>query len=91
MAIVETGHNIDGQYITYEVQEDGYTIYLGGSVWYDMREPNMLRPELSYEEQAIRHIGELVGESTTQAAIIQRIVDLETALCELSEEVGANA
>ena len=91
MAIVETGHNIDGQYITYEVQEDGYTIYLGGSVWYDMREPNRLRPELSYDEQASRHIGELVGESTTQAAIIQRIVDLETALCELSEEVGANA
>ena len=43
MAIVETGHNIDGQHITYDVQEDGYTIYLVGSVLYDMREPNMLR------------------------------------------------
>ena len=51
----------------------------------------MLRPELSHDEQAIRHIGELVGESTTQAAIIQRIVDLETALCELSEDAVANA
>ena len=91
MAIVETGHNIDGQYITYEIQKDGYTIYIGGNVWFDMREPNLIRPELTYEEQAIRHIGELVGESTTQAAILERLADLENALCELSEEVGANA
>ena len=85
MAIIETGHFIDGQEVTYEVLADGYTIYLGGEVWHDMREPNLIRPELSYEEQAKRHVGELVGESTTQAAILARLDDIENALCELSE------
>ena len=85
MAIIETGHIIDGQPVTYEVVGDGYIIYLGGAVWHDMREPNLIRPELSYEEQVVRHIGELVGESTTQAAILARLDDIENAICELSE------
>ncbi len=85
MAVIETGHTIDGQAVAYEVQADGYTIYLGGEVWHDMREPNLIRPELSYEEQAVRHVGELVGEATTQAAILTRLDDIENALCELSE------
>lgn len=85
MAIVETGHVIDGQQVAYEVQKDGYTIYLGGNVWVDMREPNLIRPELSYDEQAKRHVGELVGERTTQAAILSRLDDIENAICELSE------
>lgn len=48
--------------LSYEVAEDGYDIYLEGTKWMVQHEPNILWPDVSYEENAIKHCEQIVED-----------------------------
>ena len=59
--MIETAYLIDGQKLSYEILEDGYMIYKGGTAWIHQYEPYIPNKELSYEENAIKQIEEIVA------------------------------
>lgn len=48
--------------ITYEVIEDGYKIYLNGTLWIHQYEPYIPNHNLSYEENAIKQIEDIIAQ-----------------------------
>lgn len=64
-----TDYTINGQSVSYTVEEDGYTIYLGEKVWISQYEPYIPYPNLGYEQSCLKQIEELATlneESTSQ-------------------------
>lgn len=64
-----TDYKINGQSISYSVEENGYTIYLGEKAWISQHEPYIPYPELGYEQSCLKQIEELATaneESTSQ-------------------------
>jgi hypothetical protein len=59
--MIETNYSIDGEQLSYEILEDGYMIYKGGTAWIHQYEPHIPNKELSYEENAIAQIEEIVA------------------------------
>ena len=57
----ETNYSIDGQKLAYEELENGYMIYKGGTAWIHQTEPHIPDKNLSYEENAIKQIEEIVA------------------------------
>ena len=55
-----TNYSIDNKQLSYEVTDDGYKIYLDGQQWIHQYEPYIPNPSISYEENAIAQIEELV-------------------------------
>ena len=51
---------LDDQIITYMIFDDGYDIYLDGSPFITQREPYIPKRNMSYEENAVSQIEELI-------------------------------
>ena len=85
----ETDYIIDNKKISYEILEDGYMIYKGGTAWIHQYEPYIPNKELSYEENAIAQIEEIIASheaSKNQPSMEQRIAMLEAQLAALKEQ-----
>lgn len=59
--MIETNYLIDGQKLSYEILEDGYKIYKGGTAWLHQYEPYIPDKAKTYEENAIAQMEELVA------------------------------
>ena len=60
MSKINTLKFIENKAVSYEVTENGYNIYLGDALWITQYEPYIPNKELSYEENAIAQINEIV-------------------------------
>ena len=67
MSKINTQKLVNGQEISYEITEIGYNIYLGEALWITQYEPYIPNKELSYEENAIAQINEIVEDFNTPA------------------------
>ena len=65
--------------ITYELREDGYMLKLDGNDWILQHTEHFFYPELSAEENAIKHIEDLCTP-VEEPSVEQRIADLEAQL-----------
>lgn len=57
--------------LSYEIFEDGYELHLNGERWMVQHEPNILFPELSYEENAVKHC-EMVQDEIDPVKVLER-------------------
>ena len=60
MSKITTEYKVNDQIISYEVVENGYNIYLGETLWITQPEPYIPNRDLSYEENAIAQIEDIV-------------------------------
>ena len=64
-----TDYTINGQSVSYSVEENGYTICLDDKAWISQHEPYIPYPKLGYEQSCLKQIEELATaneESTSQ-------------------------
>lgn len=59
--MITTNYAIDNKQLSYEVTDNGYKIYLDGQQWIHQYEPYIPNPSISYEENAIAQMEELVA------------------------------
>ena len=59
--MIEKNYSIENKQISYEVTDNGYKIYLDGQLWIHQYEPYIPNPSISYEENAIAQMEELVA------------------------------
>ena len=59
--MTNTNYSIDNKQLSYEVTDNGYKIYLDGQQWIHQYEPYIPNPSISYEENAIAQMEELVA------------------------------
>ena len=67
--MIVTNYTIYDKEISYEINDDGYMIYLCGKPWIHQYEPFIPYPELGYEGSCLKQIEELATaneESTSQ-------------------------
>ena len=81
--------------ITYEILENGYRINLDGKPWIEQVEPYIPNPSISYEENAIAQIEELVAmhenaknEQMEKEALIEQVKLQDEAINELASLVS---
>ena len=81
--------------ITYEILENGYRINLDGKTWIEQTEPYIPNPSISYEENAIAQIEELVAmhenaknEQMEKEALIEQVKLQDEAINELASLVS---
>lgn len=55
----QTDYTINNQIVSYSIEENGYTIYLGEKVWITQNEPYIPYQELGYEGSCLKQIEEL--------------------------------
>ena len=67
MSKINTQKCVNEQEISYEVTDNGYNIFLGDTLWITQYEPYIPKKELSYEENAIAQINEIVEGFNTPA------------------------
>ena len=91
----ETNYVIDNKKMSYEILEDGYMIYKGGTAWIHQYEPHIPNKELSYEENAIAQIEELVAmhenaknEQVEKEQLIEQVKLQDEAINELASLVS---
>ena len=58
--MITTDYIINGRSVSYEIVENGYTIYRDEQPWFIEREPSLPYPELSFEEGCLKEIESLV-------------------------------
>ena len=61
MARVSTKYVAHKQPLSYEVLPNGYDIYMGETLWITQHEPHIPNRNLSYEENAIAQMEEIVN------------------------------
>ena len=90
-----TNYSIDNKQVSYEVIENGYKIYLDGKQWIHQYEPYIPNPSISYEENAIAQIEELVAmhenaknEQMEKEALIEQVKLQDEAINELASLVS---
>lgn len=59
--MTNTNYSIDNKQLSYEVTDNGYKIYLDGQQWIHQYEPYIPNPSISYEENAIAQIEEIIA------------------------------
>ena len=79
----QSNYSIDNKKVSYEILEDGYKIYLDGKEWIHQYEPYIPNRELSYEENAIAQIEEIIASHENQPTVDEQIAMLEAQLEEL--------
>ena len=91
----ETNYSIDNKQVSYEVIENGYKIYLDGQQWIHQYEPYIPNPSISYEENAIAQIEELVAmhenaknEQMEKEQLIEQVKLQDEAINELASLVS---
>ena len=91
----ETNYSIDNKKISYEVESNGYKIYLDGQQWIHQYEPYIPNPSISYEENAIAQMEELVAmhenaknEQMEKEQLIEQVKLQDEAINELASLVS---
>ena len=91
----ETNYSIDNKKVSYEVKENGYKIYLDGVEFIHQYEPFIPNKELSYEENALAQIEELVAmhenaknEQMEKEALMEQVKLQDEAINELASLVS---
>ena len=91
----ETNYLIDNKQVSYEVIDNGYKIYLDGQLWIHQYEPYIPNPSISYEENAIAQMEELVAmhenaknEQMEKEALIEQVKLQDEAINELASLVS---
>ncbi len=81
--MVNTNKYIDKKPISYEVSEDGYDIYLDGKLWITQHGQygKPMSQEMSYEQNCLAHIDELVTPAEQQR--VDAILDLVSEYSEV--------
>ena len=81
--------------ITYEILENGYRINLDGKPWIEQVEPYIPNPSISYEENAIAQMEELVAmhenaknEQIEKEQLIEQVKLQDEAINELASLVS---
>ena len=93
--MIETNYLIDNKQVSYEVTDNGYKIYLDGQQWIHQYEPYIPNPSISYEENAIAQIEELVAmhenvknEQMEKEQLIEQVKLQDEAINELASLVS---
>ena len=93
--MITTNYSIDNKQISYEVTDNGYKIYLDGQQWIHQYEPYIPNPSISYEENAIAQIEELVAmhknaknEQMEKEQLIEQVKLQDEAINELASLVS---
>ena len=93
--MITTNYSIENKQISYEVTDDGYKIYLDGQQWIHQYKPYIPNPSISYEENAIAQIEELVAmhenaknEQMEKEALIEQVKLQDEAINELASLVS---
>ena len=93
--MITTNYLIDNKQVSYEVTDDGYKIYLDGQQWIHQYEPYIPSPSISYEENAIAQIEELVAmhenaknEQMEKEQLIEQVKLQDEAINELASLVS---
>ena len=93
--MIETNYSIENKQISYEVTDNGYKIYLDGQQWIHQYEPYIPNPSISYEENAIAQIEELVAmhenannEQMEKEQLIEQVKLQDEAINELASLVS---
>ena len=87
--MITTDKTIDGKAVSYEIFDDGYDIYLDGSLWISQHEPygHPMDASKSYEENCLLQIEELTAPVEPDMTE-QRFSELEDAVIELAGLIG---
>ena len=90
-----TNYSIDNKQVSYEVTDNGYKIYLDGQLWIHQYEPYIPNPSISYEENAIAQMEELVAmhenaknEQIEKEQLIEQVKLQDEAINELASLVS---
>ena len=90
-----TNYSIDNKQVSYEVIDNGYKIYLDGQLWIHQYEPYIPNPSISYEENAIAQMEELVAmhenaknEQMEKEQLIEQVKLQDEAINELASLVS---
>ena len=93
--IIKTNYVLDNKELSYEVLEDGYKIYLDGGDFIHQYEPYIPNPSISYEENAIAQIEELVAmhenaknEQVEKEQLMEQVKLQDEAINELASLVS---
>lgn len=93
--MIKTNYSIDNKQISYEVTDNGYKIYLDGQLWIHQYEPYIPNPSISYEENAIAQMEELVAmhenvknEQMEKEQLIEQVKLQDEAINELASLVS---
>ena len=91
----ETNYVIDNKKVSYEILEDGYKIYLDGGDFIHQYEPFIPNPKLTYEENALAQMEELVAmhenaknEQMEKEALMEQVKLQDEAINELASLVS---
>ena len=93
--MTNTNYSIDNKQISYEVTDNGYKIYLDGQLWIHQYEPYIPNPSISYEENALAQMEELVAmhenaknEQVEKEALMEQVKLQDEAINELASLVS---
>lgn len=79
----QTDYKFNEQSISYEITDNGYSIYLDGNLWITQYEPYIPYPDLGYEGSCLKQIGEL---ATVPEQQVDEVTSTENRLSSLEEE-----
>ena len=83
--MIETNYSIDGEQLSYELLDDGYKIYKGGTPFIHQYEPLIPDKTKSYEENAIQQIEEIIASFENAQNEQNEITEMQLAITELYE------
>lgn len=89
LVMKKTDFTINSKSVSYTLEEDGYTIYLGDKAWISQHEPYIPHPELGYEQSCLKQIEELATPSeadSTQDEINAEMLLNQSAILAKQEE-----
>lgn len=93
--MIKTNYVLDNKELSYEVLEDGYKIYLDGMDFIHQYEPFIPNPKLTYEENALAQMEELVAmhenaknEQMEKEALMEQVKLQDEAINELASLVS---
>ena len=90
--MINSGYKLDDKVLKYSVETRGYTIYLDDTPWIKQTEPYIPNRNLSYDQNAIAHIKEIVGDTTEMPKTdSERLAALEAALQKSQQELQQEA
>lgn len=90
--MIDSGYKLNGRALKYSIETRGYTIYLDETPWIMQVEPYIPNRALSYEQNAIAQIKEIVGDTADMPKTdSERLADLEAALQRSQEELKQEA
>ena len=92
MNIIDSGKTFNNMAVGYSIEDNGYSIYLGGNLWITQPESygKLHVPSGTYEENAIAHIDEICNQSEQSDKVNteERLNQLETSQAEQDDMIA---